>query len=120
MSLCPEAAYHDSLSDDEFWEWAFHGRVLDDVDFEPDEDQIAEFDGYTVNTCTQCGRRIAADEYDDAAEMIEARVIVCDECVNERFPYADEDEAGTGMVLISPSPWEQAWMYEQYLERTAA
>lgn len=119
MSLCPEATFRDSLTDEQFWEWAFHVH-LSDVDSEPDEDQVAEFGGYTVGTCIQCARRVWAEEYEQAIEMIEGRVIVCDECEAERFPYADEDDAGMGMVLIHPAPWEQTWMYEMYLDRTAA
>lgn len=120
MSLCPDAAHRDSLSDDDFWQWVLDGGRPPEDDFEPDEDHLAEYDGFTVETCVQCQRRVYASEYDEAAEMTDARVVVCDECTAERFPYADEEGVGMGMVLINPAPWDQLWMYEQYLERTAA
>lgn len=111
------------LTDDEFWALVFAAPDLD-VDWEPDEDQIAEFDGYTVNTCMRCGGRIWCETYEEAVEQIEQAVIICLDCEAEivDMPGVDDEVGSVAMHVVPWTPvyWERMWMFDEYLERTAA
>lgn len=90
MSLCPEASFRDSLTDQEFWEWVFHGLFGEDYDWEPDEDDYPEL---WVGQCARCGAGIYCEDYEQKAELLDQRVAFCDDCVDE----TREEE---------PVPWE--------------
>lgn len=101
--ICPEAELRASMTDEEFW-----GHVLgmrdDEIEFEPDEDDVPEL---LFRCCARCGGRITAEDHEGLIELIEEAVAFCDDCAE-----ADEDESIFGMHEFNPAPWERLFILE--------
>lgn len=119
LSLCPEREFRDSLSEGDFWNYVLRGIRPGEHEFEyePDDQQ------YFAERCMLCEHVIEYDEYEGMAMWLEAGLAICDDCVQERNPLLDGDEGfEVGMREVgftTFSPWEQAFLYEQYLDRAA-
>lgn len=69
MSLCPEAAKRDAMTDAEFWDWAFNRNDAP----EPESDDYDEVDALpfgTLSPCPECGEMGPCAYDDDGRPMI--------------------------------------------------
>lgn len=71
MSVCPEAAKRAAMSDDEFWEYVFHGDRPEDVD-EPDPNEPWDSGVETTDPCPECGERSACAYDSEGRALIHA------------------------------------------------
>ena len=74
MSLCPEAKYRASLSDDEFWDYVLTGVRPDDprYDEEPEPPDEIEMQMLGATPCPECDEVGACAVDDEGRALIHA------------------------------------------------